>query len=419
MLNRNLQPELVAIDSIDFVAPKKYDLSPTVALYHMKEVQNETAKFELYFDAGNCRGEKGIPGFTNGLLLSGTSEKTSVQIQEEINSLGGFLESGVSVENATVSMYCLRENLQRILGTVLDAIKNVEFDETEIRELTSDRKQKWRINQEKVGTRAQQELRGKLFASNDRYALSISEEDFDNVKRKDLQNFHARYYLKGLTKVVIVGQFEEDVVQEIAASFTSLLATDIEAFDSTITHEPGIQTIDKEGALQTAVRAGRMLFNKNHPDFHNFLFLNTLLGDYFGSRLMANIREDKGYTYGIGSMVSELDGTGYFLIATEVGKEVREDTLKEIQFELSRLQTELVPEEEMQLVRNYMLGQLLKSADGAYAMTDLFLSAELHGKTLEFYNEAIREINGITAERVQELAKQYLNWEDLAVVAVG
>lgn len=419
MLNRNLQPELVAIDSIDFVAPKKYDLSPTVALYHMKEVQNETAKFELYFDAGNCRGEKGIPGFTNGLLLSGTSEKTSVQIQEEINSLGGFLESGVSVENATVSMYCLRENLQHILGTVLDAIKNVEFDETEIRELTSDRKQKWRINQEKVGTRAQQELRGKLFASNHRYALSISEEDFDNVKRKDLQDFHARYYLKGLTKVVIVGQFEEDIIQEIAASFTSLLATDIEAFDSTITHEPGIQTIDKEGALQTAVRAGRMLFNKNHPDFHNFLFLNTLLGDYFGSRLMANIREDKGYTYGIGSMVSELDGTGYFLIATEVGKEVREDTLKEIQFELSRLQTELVPEEEMQLVRNYMLGQLLKSADGAYAMTDLFLSAELHGKTLEFYNEAIREINGITAERVQELAKQYLNWEDLAVVAVG
>jgi predicted Zn-dependent peptidase len=118
-------------------------------------------------------------------------------------------------------------------------------------------------------------------------------------------------------------------------------------------------------------------------------------------------------------MMAELDGTGYFLMATEVGKEVKDETLKEIQFELTRLQTELVPEDEMQLVRNYMLGQLLKSADGAYAMTDLFLSAELHGKSLDFYNDAIRAIHAITPERVQELAKKYLNWEDMAVVAVG
>ncbi|MDG1330702.1 MAG: pitrilysin family protein [Crocinitomicaceae bacterium] len=419
MPNRNLQPELVAIDAIDFVAPKKYDLSPTVPLYHMKEVQNETSRFDLYFDAGNCRGEKGTPGFTNGLLLSGTPTKTSVQIQEEINSLGGFLESGVSVENATVSMYCLRENLKSILNTILDAIKHVDFKEDEIKELCADRKQKWRINQEKVATRAQQEFRSKLFSSNDRYAITLEEKDFDNVQQSDLKEFHEKFYLQGLTKVVIVGNFEEETILEIAEYFNQFLASEIGDFDPNVLHEPGIQKIDKEGALQTAIRAGRMLFNKNHPDYLDFLFVNTILGDYFGSRLMANIREDKGYTYGIGSMVAELDGTGYFLMATEVGKEVRDETLKEIQFELTRLQTELVPEDEMQLVRNYVLGQLLKSADGAYAMTDLFLSAELHGKTLDFYNDAIKSIHGITPERVQELAKKYLKWEYMAVVAVG
>lgn len=419
MPNRNLQPELVAIDAIDFVAPKKYDLSPTVPMYHMKEVQNETSRFDLYFDAGNCRGEKGIPGFTNGLLLSGTPNKTSVQIQEEINSLGGFLESGVAVENAAVSMYCLRENLKSILNTILDAIKNVDFKEDEIKELCADRKQKWRIDQEKVATRAQQEFRSKLFASNDRYAITLEEKDFDNIEQSDLKEFHAKYYLQGLTKVVIVGNFEEETILEIAEYFKSFLADEVGDFDPNVMHEPGIQKIEKEGALQTAIRAGRMLFNKNHPDYLDFLFVNTILGDYFGSRLMANIREDKGYTYGIGSMVAELDGTGYFLMATEVGKEVKDETLKEIQFELTRLQTELVPEDEMQLVRNYMLGQLLKSADGAYAMTDLFLSAELQGKSLDFYNEAIKAIHAITPERVQELAKKYLKWEDMAVVAVG
>lgn len=419
MLNRTQQPELVAIEAIDFVAPKKYELSPTVPLYHTKDVQNETARFDLYFDAGNCRGVKGIPGFVNGLLLSGTPTKTSIQIQEEINSLGGFLESGVSVENASVSMYCLREYLPSILETILDAILHVNFDEKEIKELIADRKQKWRIDQEKVSTKAQQEFRAKLFASNERYAVTLSEEDFENVTQADLMAFHAKYYLQGLTKVVIVGDLEENAILEIAKSFEPFLASTIEDFDSTIQHEIGIQLIEKPGALQTAIRTGRMLFNKQHPDYLDFLFLNTILGDYFGSRLMTNIREDKGYTYGIGSMIAELDKTGYFVMATEVGKDVRDETLTEIQFELKRLQTELVPEDEMQLVRNYMLGQLLKSADGAYAMMDLFLSAELHGKSLEFYNEAIHAIHSITPERVQELAVKYLNWEEMVVVAVG
>lgn len=329
------------------------------------------------------------------------------------------MESGVSVENAVVSMYCLRENMESILNTILDGIQHADFQEDEIKELSADRKQKWRINQEKVSTKAQQKFRAKLFASNPRYAFTLQEEDFDTIQQSALKEFHAKHYLKGLTKVVIVGNFEEEVILKMANCFQPFLSEELGDFDATVQHEAGITTIEKEGALQTAIRAGRILFNKNHPDYLDFLFLNTILGDYFGSRLMTNIREDKGYTYGIGSMIAELDGTGYFLMATEVGEEVKDATLKEIQFELNRLQTELVPEDEMQLVRNYSLGQLLKSADGAYAMTDLFLSAEMNGKSLDFYNEAIKAIHAITPGRIQELAKKYLNWEDMAVVAVG
>lgn len=419
MPNRTQQPELVAINAIDFVAPIKYDISPSVPLYHTKEVPNETARFDLYFDGGNCRGEKGIPGFTNGLLLSGTPQKTSIQIQEEINKLGGFLESGVSVENAVVSMYCLREYMLPILTTIVDAITHVNFDEKEVNELTADRKQKWRIGQEKVSTLAQQAFRTKLFASNPRYAVNLVESDFDNISTEDLKAFHERYYLNGLTKVVVVGDVDLSEIEAVIALLKPFAAQEIDPFDGELQHEPGTQIIEKEGVLQTAIRAGRMLMNKNHPDYLDFLILNTILGDYFGSRLMTNIREDKGYTYGIGSMMAELDGTGYFLLATEVGKDVRNETLNEMKFELLRLQTELVSQEELGLVRNYMLGQLLKSADGAYAMMDLFLSAEMNGKDLNFYNEAIKAIHGITAERIQELALTYLNWEDMAVVVVG
>jgi predicted Zn-dependent peptidase len=134
---------------------------------------------------------------------------------------------------------------------------------------------------------------------------------------------------------------------------------------------------------------------------------------------MSNIREDKGYTYGIGSMVAELHESGYFLIATEVKKEVKEDTLTEIRYEMERLRNELVDKDELELVKNYLLGQLLKSADGPYSMTDLYMGLEPYGMDMEFYNDSIRVIREITPEKVQYLAVKYLNWDEMTVVTAG
>lgn len=419
MLNRTIQPTLKEIDHIHFVAPKQYTIANRVKLYHMKEVPNETSRFDLYFDAGKCRGINSIASFVNGLLLSGTPLKNSIEINAEIDSLGGFMESGISVENSTISMYCLRENLIPILKLILDAIKNVSFEAAEVKEFISDRKTGLEINKEKVSFLAQREFQSKLFATEPIYSGSLKDSDFDNLTIDKLKSFHEANYLQGLEKVVIVGDFNEDEIDTIIEESKGFVNTEEREFSKNLKNEPGIFHVEKEGALQSAVRIGKTFFNKNHEDYLDFLILNTILGDYFGSRLMSNIREDKGYTYGIGTMVAELNHSGYFMIATEVGKDVLEPTIKEIKFELNRLQTELVSETELQLVRNYMLGQLLKSADGPYAMTDLFLGVEVHGKDLEFYNLALQKIQNITPQRIQLLAIKYLNWDDMSIVTAG
>lgn len=419
MLNRIQQPALKEIDHIHFIAPTKYDITDRVKLYHMKEVPNETSRFDLYFDAGKCRGSKSISGFVNGLLLSGTNNKSSIEINNQINALGGFFESGISVENSTISMYCLRENIIPIFEIIIDAIQNVSFIETEVKEFLSDRKSNLEINKEKVGFLAQRAFQEKLFASNEIYSASLKESDFDDLTIEQLKSFHAENYLNGLEKIVIVGDLCENEINSIIDDSKAFVNSKTRDFSDDLRNEAGRFHTEKDGALQSAVRIGRVLFNKNHEDYVDFLVLNTILGDYFGSRLMSNIREDKGYTYGIGTMVAELNHTGYFMIATEVGKDVLEPTLKEIQFELNRLKTELVSEDELSLVRNYMLGQLLKSADGPYAMTDLFLSAEVHGKDMEFYNQSLSKIQNITPTRLQELANKYLNWDEMSVVTAG
>ena len=419
MINRTIQPAIQKIEEVSFLSPVKHIITNDVSLFHMKEVSDETTRFDLYFDAGKIRTTGGIAGFVNGLILSGTKDKTSIEINEAINGLGGFYDSGVSAENAVISMYCLRENMIPLFDILMDAIRNVNFDEKEVTEFLNDSKQRLKINTEKVSYLAQKNFQKVLFENEKAYATTLEVADYDKLKRENLISFHSDNYLNGLRKVVIVGDVDQSSIDHIIEKSQQIVSKKEHYFSANIKNKKEELRIPKKDAIQSAIRVGRTLFNKNHEDYLDFLILNTLLGDYFGSRLMSNIREDKGYTYGIGSMVSELEKTGYFMIATEVGHEVKDDTIKEIKFEINRLQTELVKEDELTLVQNYMLGQLLKSADGPYAMMDLFLSVEMYGKEVEFYNLAIKATQDITPKRIQELANKYLNWSEMSIVIAG
>ncbi len=419
MINRTIQPSLEPITKVEFVAPKSIALSEKCSLFHMASVPNETSRFDLYFDAGKCRSIGGLASFVNGMLLSGTDQKTSIEINESINQLGGFYESGVSLENSVITIYCLKEHLTALLEIVLNALQHVNFDQKELEELREDRKQQLSIKGEKVGFLAQRAFQQKLFGEDQAYAHPTSADDLDKITRDECIEFHKENYLSGLTRAVIVADISEDEINHCVKLLKPLSINDERSFAPQLNNSPGFEKITKKDALQTAIRVGKTIFNKNHEDYLDFLVLNTILGDYFGSRLMSNIREDKGYTYGIGSMLSELNNFGYFLIATEVGADVAENAIQEIKFEIQRLQNELVSDEELSLVKNYMLGQLLKSADGPYAMTDLFLSAELHDKDMNFYNDALAKIQAITPQRIQELAKKHLPWDELSIVTAG
>jgi predicted Zn-dependent peptidase len=418
MINRTLTPELNEIDQIDFIKPSIFDVSSSVKLYSMCEVPNQTSRLDLYFNAGTILGDIGTASFVNSLLLSGTNTKTSIEINNEMDSLGAFFESSVSNENALVSIYALKENMLAVLSILKDAIENVAFLEHEVIELVNDRKQKFRIGMEKVSYLAQRTFQQKLF-NHPIYGRIAEESDFENVSISTLKRFHKDHYLHGLTKVVLIGAFSTDEIDEVIDMTGNWAIDALPTFNEKCQNEPSKTHVNKEQAVQTAIRVGRMLFNKKDPDFIDFQILNTILGDYFGSRLMTNIREDKGYTYGIGTMVAELTEMGYFLVATEVGSDKKDATLHEIQYEFKRLQTELVSEEELQLVKNYMLGQLLKSADGPYAMMDLFLHVEPFNIGLEYYNQCIESINTITPERIKELAINYLNWNKMTIVTAG
>jgi predicted Zn-dependent peptidase len=177
--------------------------------------------------------------------------------------------------------------------------------------------------------------------------------------------------------------------------------------------------IVKEGAMQSAIRMGNIAIGRDHIDFAGLKVLNAILGGYFGSRLMTNLREDKGYTYGIGSSVVPLQHGGYFVISGEVGAEVTKPALQEIKSELWRLCNEQVPESELSLVRSYLSGEMLRAVDGPFAQANMYRELIENSLTVSHFIELINTVQHITAHQLQDLANKYLNPENLFTLVVG
>jgi predicted Zn-dependent peptidase len=417
-MDRTIAPEIKPIKTLNIVAPQSHSLNSGGHLFHLSEVDDEAVKIDLIFDAGTSKYNNIISKLTGDLLLSGTQNKSSSAIEEAIDRLGGFTNVEVSADESVVSVLGLREHIVSLLEIVVDAILHIKFDEREINQSIAQRKQRFEINMGKVSTLARRKFISLVFPDSP-YGVQTEKEDFDQLDRHDIIEFHRKHYIGALQKVAVVGNLSAGNMQKIenlvsAFQFQPPIAHFVE-----YQYTPTAVDVEKKGALQTAIRIGRVLFNKQHEDFIDFSVLNTILGGYFGSRLMTSIREEKGYTYGIGSGVAQLKDTGYFFISTEVGEQYKEDTIAAIRLEIEKLQQELVNAEELELVRNYITGQLLSNADGPFAQMDRYLSVIKHGKDLSYYNEVLSRLNLITPERIRSLAQEYLNWDDLIVVKAG
>lgn len=418
MIDRTIAPKIHTITHIPFQMPEIKSLENKVNIYSIRKTNDETAHIDLVFDAGSLKTSKIIAQLTGDLLFSGTKEKSSDDIEEAIDRLGGYIDTIVSMEKARISIFGLREYIVPITQIVAEAIKNVNFNPKEIKQELQSRKKKMAIQLEKVSVQARRSFMSDLF-QNSPYGDLTNLEDFDHINPQDLIDFHHEKYLSGLKYISVVGELDDTQLNSIMDLGNQFSKEEVTPIDYNYSYTPNTIHVEKEKAVQSAIRVGRILFNKRHPDYKKFLVLDTLLGGYFGSRLMTSIREDKGYTYGIGSGITQLKETGYFYISTEVAKEFKTLTIEAIQEEIIKLQTEEVGREELILVKNYMIGQILDQSDGAQKMMYRFFSVYQYGLDFSYYDELIRQVNEITPKEIKELAQKYLQWKDFTVVSVG
>ena len=425
LLNRNIAPDIKTVDRLGIKNPEVSLLDNGIPVYLIDDAEQDVIKVELMFKAGRYHEPKSlIASFTNKMLKEGTRSHNSLEIAENIDFYGAHLEATSDKDMAYITLYSLNKHLEATLPIMAEIIREPVFPEPDLNTLKQNRKQQFIINNEKVKYLAKRKFNELIFGPAHPYGKLSIEQDYDDIQRGDLIEFHQQYYVFSNCKIIAAGK--------IPLGFLALLNHHFGAL-SNISRQPGLNGKNvaisdvsgqkthllKKDAVQAALRIGKTLFNKKHPDYTRMKILNTVLGGYFGSRLMTNIREDKGYTYGIGSGVVSLQNSGYFFITSEVGSKVKEKALKEIYHEINVLQQDLIPEEELTLVKNYMMGSLLRSMDGAFALSDNFKALIEYGLDFTYYDNFIENIKSIKSVELRELAQNYLSLNSLTELVVG
>ncbi|HEY0896147.1 MAG TPA: pitrilysin family protein, partial [Sphingobacteriaceae bacterium] len=295
------------------------------------------------------------------------------------------------------------------------------FPQEELDTFVRNHKQSLSVNLEKNDFVGRRQFNHALFG-NSLYGYTIEASDYDQVTRQQLLEYYRAAYQLSNCTIVVSGKVTYETTSILNELFGKEPLSPRQATPNQFVfgEGPGQEYyIERPEAIQSAIRIGKVSINRTHPDFAGLQVVNTILGGYFGSRLMANIREDKGFTYGIGSALVSLRSSGYFFIATEVGVDVCSAALTEIEKEITILKTELVPEEELALVRNYMLGSLLGGLENAFSHADKFKNIYPYGLGYDYYDRYIRTVETNTPEEVLQLANKYLDLESLNRVIVG
>ncbi len=424
-INRLHPPAFHSVENIHLAQAKKVSLANGIPVYLLDAGTQEITRIELIFRAGiRHQVQSMVSAGVNDMLDEGTKNRNAEVIAEELDFFGAFIETETQYDEASFTLFSLNKHLKSTLPVVNDIIRNASFPEHEFGIYLTNKKQKFEIDSDKVSTLARRRFSELLFGAEHPYGAIIRKEDFELLTRESLIAFHKENYISDRCTIIVSGKIGDELVPLLDQFFGDKnwsgknTAAD-EKLSSGITNSERIHTIEKPGAIQSAIRIGRVLFNKHHEDYLGMQVLNTVLGGYFGSRLMANIREDKGYTYGIGSgLVSYYDG-GYFVISTEVGVDVTNATLKEIYYEIDKLQNELIADDELELVRNYLIGVFLRSTDGPFAIGDRLKGILGYGLGYEYYDRYVKTIRTITPENLRDLANKYLKKEDLIELVAG
>ncbi|MGQ7868603.1 M16 family metallopeptidase [Sunxiuqinia sp. sy24] len=423
MIDRKIQPPVSEAGKPNILIPETNQLSNGLPVSILNAGTQDVTRLDFIFDAGLWHETKPLQAaLSNAMLQEGSQNYSGAQLAEIMDFRGAYIQFAVDHHSGIISLISLNKHLPHLLPVVEDLLKNSLMEAHEFETLIRRRKQRFLLENQKVKVLCQKKFSSVLFGEEHPYAQTVQLKDFDAITREDLMAFYSDFYHSGNCRILASGKTDPGLTALLDTYFggNDWQGARVDSLQFPVhPSTQAIHRVEKQDAIQSGIRMGRLAVKKSHPDYLGLQVLNTLFGGYFSSRLMANIREEKGYTYGIGSSVISQQEAGYWVIATETDKSYEEATIREVFLEMKKLREELVPETELHRVRQYLLGEFVRDFDGPFAQAQSFQSVADFGLDHHFHEQYYQTLMTIKPVDLQALARKYLREEDFYTVVAG
>jgi predicted Zn-dependent peptidase len=422
-LIRNIAPPAKQIDDIHFPDIEKYHLKNGIPIYSLNSGTQDIIKMDLVFEAGQWFSDNPLtPAFCNRMLIEGSQKYTHAEIAEKLDFYGTFsnFESGKHFSH--IQLFTLSNFFDKSVELLEDFAKNPLFPEEQLKVLIQNEIQQFVVSKEKTDVLAADEFIVRNFGANHPYGRIRKLSHFENINLDELKKFHKQYYNSSNCKIMVSGKLNEQVLKTLEMSFGNSDWMGEKAnpgINNHINTEKGRFLVNKNGAVQSSIIIGKKTINKKHPDYFGLSILNTILGGYFGSRLMTSLREKEALTYGIYSSLSSAMHSGTISISANVNSDLAEKAISSIYKEIELLKNELISDEELNMVKNYLSGEMLRAFDGPMAVSEIFLDILPYGIELNYYKKYFETLKSISAYTLNDLANKYLQNDGFIEVIAG
>ena len=426
----NNLPQLLDVDiQLSCKPDDVFSFANNVKLHCFEDKDSEIIRLEFLFtNAGSVNQEKFFSSAASAnLITEGWGDLSAMEVADKLDFYAAYVERVSERDSTSLVFYFLKKYQQNLLPLIEKIIKQANYNEKEFEIYISKQKQNFEINAQKTSMIAYKEFYRTIFSENHPLSKFGEKEDFDKLTPADVKAFYRDFYTSSQSEIILSGNYDKAFVRELERFFgTEPWGGEKENFelkdysiDTNCLNKGLEKTINKKGAVQASVRVGCVSLEHNHKDFLPFSVVVCLLGGYFGSRLMMNIREDKGYTYGISANLSSYRYASVFSIASDVKADKAQATIDEIEKEITILQNDLVSLSELSQVKNYLIGECIRNLDGAFDKSDKYSFLMKLNHKYDYYKNFIDTVKSISPNEIRDLSQKYLDLNLISKIKVG
>lgn len=421
MTDRTQIPEVKDLTSVFLPPSEVYRLPNGMVICEINTGSQDILRFDVVHKAGRVTEQHRIASRATALLLKdGCGTKSSDEFSELIDFYGAGIKTGSNMDFSYSTLYTLTKHSDALLPLLHEMYTQPLFDDTEIQKFKQQNIQKLREELTKNEVLTFRHFTEEVFGQDHPYGYNSTEEDYRNLDRSHLLSHFQNFYGSDNGYIFMSGKISDSVRKLTGDLFgrTVKHTLPVEYQPAISSQTPKSVHLKSKNKHQAALKLGFKLFDRSHPDNAGFFVLNTILGGYFGSRLMMNIREDKGYTYDIASVTDQMLHDGCFYVDTEADPQYMASVLKEIHKEMDILKTQKVSLKELKMVRNYLMGNFMNMADGPVNMASLAKTMVLTGKKPDDFQQFVSQVLEVTPEDIMHLAQKYFDPQNFIDVIV-